>query len=94
VSGTTDMTGGDLIIDLINAPGVAQLVASSLTQDFERDYAKLLGKVDRAIETKREGDFIVEADLLRTRSGQLQAAGQGLYLPVWATGTATVRVVN
>lgn len=94
VSGTTDMTGGDLIIDLINAPGVVQYVASSLTQDFERDYAKLLGKVDRAIETKREGNFIVEADLLRTRSGQLQAAGQGLYLPVWATGTATVRVVN
>lgn len=94
VSGTTDMTGGDLIIDLINAPGVAQFVSASLTQDFERDYTKLLGKVDRAIETKREGMFIVEADLLRTRSGQLQAAGQGLYLPVWATGTATVRVVN
>lgn len=94
VSGTTDMTGGDLIIDLINAPGVVQYVAAALTQDFERDYAKLLGKVDRAIETKREGNFIVEADLLRTRSGQLQAAGQGLYLPVWATGTATVRVVN
>lgn len=94
VSGTNDMTGGDLIIDLINAPGVVQYVASALTQDFERDYAKLLGKVDRAIETKREGNFIVEADLLRTRSGQLQVAGQGLYLPVWATGTATVRVVN
>ena len=94
VSGTTDMTGGDLIIDLINAPGVTQYVAAALAQDFERDYAKLLGKVDRAIETKREGNFIVEADLLRARSGQLQAAGQGLYLPVWATGTASVRVAE
>lgn len=88
------MTGGDLLIQLINAPGVIQYLAASLTQDFERDYAKLLGKVDRAIETKREGDFIVKADLLRTRSGQLQAAGQGLYLPVWASGTASVQVVK
>lgn len=94
VSGTTDMTGGDLIIDLINAPGVTQFVAAALAQDFERDFAKLLGKVDRAIETKREGSFIVEADLLRTRSGQLQAAGQGLYLPVWASGKASVRVAD
>lgn len=94
VSGATDMTGGDLAINLMNAPGVTQYVAAALAQDFERDYAKLLGKVDRAIETKREGNFLVQADLLRTRSGQLQAAGQGLYLPVWATGTASVRVVN
>lgn len=94
VTGTTDMTGGDLIINLINAPGVIQYLAASLTQDFERDYAKLLGKVDRAIETEREGAFIVEADLLRTRSGQLQAAGEGLYLPVWAEGSAIVRVVQ
>jgi hypothetical protein len=94
VTGTTDVTGGDLVIRLINAPGVVQYVAEALTQNFEKDYAKLLGKVDRAIEAKRTGNFVVQADLLRTRSGQLQAAGAGLYLPVWATGTATVRVVG
>lgn len=94
VTGTTDMKGGDLLINLVNAPGVVQYLAASLTQNFEKDYAELLGKVDRAIETKRKGAFIIEADVLRTRSGQLQAAGQGLYLPVWAEGTASVRVVN
>jgi len=94
VSGTTDMTGGDLIIRLINAPGVAQFVAAGLTQNFEKDFAELLGKVDRAIETEREGNFLINADLKRARSGQLQAAGSGLYLPVWATGTAQVRVVQ
>lgn len=94
VAGTTDMSGGDLVLRLLNAPGVSQYVAQALTQDFEKDYAKLLGKIDRAIETKREGNFIIEADLQRTRSGQLQAAGQGLYLPVWATGTAVLHVVG
>lgn len=93
VAGTTDMTGGDLILDMVNAPGVAPMIAEMLAQNFERDYAELLGKVDRAIETKRAGDVIIHANLERTRTGQLQAAGAGLYLPVWARGTASVTVV-
>ena len=92
VTGTTDMTGGDLILDLINAPGVAPMVADMLAQNFERDYAELLGKIDRAIEAKRTGDLIIRAEVQRARTGQLQAAGAGLYLPVWASGTATVTI--
>lgn len=93
VTGTTDMTGGDLILDMINAPGVAPMIADLLAQNFERDYAELLGKIDRAIETRRSGDIVVHADLRRAKTGQLQAAGAGLYLPVWATGTAKVTIV-
>ncbi|PXW76315.1 uncharacterized protein DUF4403 [Blastomonas natatoria] len=92
VTGTTDMTGGDLILDLINAPGVAPMVAELLAQNFERDYAELLGKIDRAIEAKRTGDLVIHAEVKRARTGQLQAAGAGLYLPVWASGTATVTI--
>lgn len=92
VTGTTDMTGGDLVLDLINAPGVAPMVAELLAQNFERDYAELLGKVDRAIEAKRTGDLIIRAEVKRAKTGQLQAAGAGLYLPVWASGTATVTI--
>jgi hypothetical protein len=93
VTGTTDMTGGDLILDLINAPGVAPMIAEMLAQNFERDYAELLGKIDQAIEAKRAGDVIIHADLTRAKTGQLQAAGAGLYLPVWASGTASVTIV-
>jgi hypothetical protein len=92
VTGTTDMTGGDLILELINAPGVAPMVAELLAQNFERDYAELLGKIDRAIEAKRTGDLIIRAELKRAKTGQLQAAGAGLYLPVWASGTASVTI--
>lgn len=93
VTGTTDMTGGDLILEMINAPGVAPMIAEMLAQNFERDYAELLGKIDRAIENKRAGDVIIRAQLKRARTGQLQAAGAGLYLPVWANGTASVTIV-
>ncbi|MFN3818418.1 DUF4403 family protein [Blastomonas sp.] len=93
VTGTTDMTGGDLILDLVNAPGVAQMIAEMLAQNFERDYAELLGKIDQAIENKQTGDVIIRAELTRARTGQLQAAGAGLFLPVWASGTASVTIV-
>ncbi|KTF70186.1 MULTISPECIES: DUF4403 family protein [unclassified Sphingomonas] len=92
VSGTTDMTGGDLILQLINAPGVAAFVAGALTQNFEKDFAELLGKVDRAIAAKREGPLRIRVTLGTTRTGQLRAFGQGLYLPVWAEGTAAISV--
>lgn len=92
VTGTTDMTGGDLILDLINAPGIADMVADLLSQDFERDYVELLTKVDGAIAEKNEGAIVIRADLKRVRTGQLQAAGKGLYMPVWASGTASITV--
>ncbi|UYY79412.1 DUF4403 family protein [Sphingomonas sp. R1] len=94
VSGTTDMTGGDLILQLMNAPGMSGFIAGALTQNFERDYAELLGKVSRAIASRREGPLRIDARMDRTRTGALQASGQGLYLPVWAEGTATVRLAR
>ncbi|MFC0204157.1 DUF4403 family protein [Novosphingobium soli] len=90
VSGTTDMTGGDLILQLANAPGLGTTIAAALAQNFEKDYAELLGKIDRAIKAKREGDLLIRAEVTRTRTGRIKAAGQGLYLPVWADGTASI----
>jgi hypothetical protein len=94
VSGTTDMTGGDLVLDLVNAPGVARMIATMLAQNFERDYVKLIDKVSLAIANRRQDRIVVRADLKRARTGQLQAAGQGLYLPVWAEGTAAISVTR
>jgi hypothetical protein len=94
VSGTTDMTGGDLVLDLVNAPGVARMIAAMLAQNFERDYVKLIDKVSLAIANRRQDRIVVRASLKRARTGQLQAAGQGLYLPVWAEGTAAITVAR
>ncbi|GGB41206.1 hypothetical protein GCM10011380_33350 [Sphingomonas metalli] len=92
VSGTTDMEGGSLVLKLANAPGVAPMIAGLLVQNFERDYVELIGKIDRAIAEKRTGRLLIRADLREARTGQLQAAGAGLYLPVWAKGTASILV--
>ena len=92
VEGTTDMTGGDLILDVANAPGISSMVAGMLAQNFEKDYVELIGKIDRAVSEKREGSLLIKADLTRARTGRLQAAGKGLYLPVWANGTIATSV--
>lgn len=92
VSGTTDMTGGDLVLDLANAPGIAPMIATMLAQNFEKDYVKLIGKIDRAVSAKEEGGLLIRADLTEARTGQLQAAGRGLYLPVWAHGTVAIKL--
>ena len=51
---------------------------------------KLFGKITRAIDEKRIGDIIVRARVTDVWTGQLKAAGQGVYLPVWGRGTATI----
>jgi hypothetical protein len=94
VSGTTDMKGGDLILKLANTPGLGTTIAAALAQNFENDYNKLLGKIGRAIEDKREGALRINAQVTHTRTGRIKAAGQGLYLPVWADGTASITVVK
>ncbi|NKJ41193.1 DUF4403 family protein [Novosphingobium sp. SG720] len=90
VSGVTDSTGTDVLLSLANAPGLSETIAAALAQNFERDYAKLMAKIDRALTDKRTGDFVIRARIEDVRTGRLKAAGQGLYLPVEGTGTATV----
>lgn len=94
VSGQTDGIGGDLLVKLVQSPAIAETLAESLTQNFAHDFDKLLGKVRRATAQKRAGDFLIRADIAQVRNGELKAAGQGVYLPVWASGTARVEYVG
>ena len=90
ISGTTDVTGGDLILDLANAPGITELIASSLEQNFQDDFNDLLKKVERAIAAKREGQFTIRADIDSVQTGTISATGQGLFLPTRIEGTARI----
>ena len=90
VTGDTNRTGADLLLDLANSPGFSQTIALALAQNFEHDYDQLLAKIGRAIESKREGDLLIRARIEAVQTGRLTAAGQGLYLPVRGTGTASI----
>lgn len=90
VTGDTDGIGGDLLLQLGSSAAFSNEIASSLTQNFTRDLNELLGKVRRAIDEKRTGDFVVRATIGKVETGQITAHGQGLYLPVRVDGSASV----
>lgn len=90
VRGDTDREGADLLLRLANSPGFSQTVGNALAQNFEKDYSELMGKITKAISNKREGDLVIRAKIDAVTTGQLKAAGRGIYLPVWGTGTASI----
>lgn len=92
ITGDTDRKSMDLLLKIANSPGFTQTIATALAQNFEGDYDDLLAKIEDAIDAKREGDVLIRARIGDVKTGQLKAAGQGLYLPVWGTGTASVEL--
>ncbi|TCM19604.1 uncharacterized protein DUF4403 [Novosphingobium sp. PhB165] len=92
VSGGIDMVGSDLLLSFANGPELSATLADALGQNFENDFQKLLGKIDRAIAEKRAGKLLIRAEVQDVHTGTIRAAGQGLYLPVRGSGVATVKV--
>lgn len=90
VEGNTNKAAGNLILKVVNAPTISQEIAAALAQNLDKDYNELLGKIDKAISERREGDFTIRAEVDNVRSGSLKPAGQGLFLPVWAEGKTSV----
>lgn len=86
ISGATDITGESMLFALANTPDFQSAIGDALAQNFEDDFAKLRGKIDRALQ-RREGriaDYSIVIDQVAT--GKLSAHGAGLYLPVEVAG--------
>ena len=94
VDGATDSSDTNLLLKLANTPAFADTIAEALAQNFTKDYDQLLGKIERAIDEQREGNLVIRADIQNVRTGSLKAAGNGLYLPVWGTGRASIQLVR
>lgn len=92
VTGTADTVRGNLALMLARSDWIRPVLAEALTQNFGRDLVSLRADIDRAIARNRFGDAEVTAQLTRIETGVLRASGQGLYLPVWAQGQASVAV--
>jgi len=90
INGDTDGVGGDLLILLGRSEGFAPLIAEALTQNFTRDLGELQGKIERAVDQRREGAFVIRTHVDRFETGEIKAYGNGLYLPVRMVGRASV----
>lgn len=90
IAGDTDGIGGDLLIKLGQSPGFTTLIADALTQNFTRDVEGLEGKIRRAVDRRREGALLIRTRIEGFETGEIKAYGNGLYLPVRMTGSATI----
>lgn len=69
-------------------------IADALTQDFEGDYNDLMARIGDVIEEVQPGNVVIRAKLTDVETGQLKASGQGLFLPVKGSGTASLRILR
>ena len=91
IASSTDSRLADIMVRLFNDTGVRDSIVSALSHDFAPDYNKVIGKARAAIAAKREGDFLLSANVTSVTNGQLAATGAGLFMPVRAEGVATIR---
>lgn len=77
-----------LLVAVAQSAEVKAALEEALTQDFTRDYTKLLRKIDRVLAAVKIGDFRLAMRLNQVHHGRAVVLGQGIYLPVTATGTA------
>ena len=90
IAGETDSGVANLLLTLFGDSGVQDSVRQALTHDFGSDIARLLVNVRRGIGERREGDFVFSTTIGQARNGSIVATGKGLFLPVDASGTATI----
>ncbi len=88
ITGATDSAATNLLAAVALSADTQSAIQSSLTENFAKDYNKVLGKANAAIAAKRVGDFVLAARLVKVENGRVLAYGQGLYMPVSALGTA------
>lgn len=86
----TDSAVVDTLIALFSDAGVQATIAGALQHDFAPDYRKVLAKAQAAIGSRREGDFVLSARITGVENGEIRALGAGLFLPVRASGEATI----
>lgn len=91
ISGKTDRETVNLLFALFTDAEVLAEISAALTEDFNKDYEKVLVAAKKAIAQRREGDFTLSAVVDTVSHGTVIVTGQGLFLPVDVTGKANIR---
>lgn len=91
IAGRTDREAVNLLFALFMDEAVLREISTALTQDFKKDYDKVVTAATKALALRREGDFTLSAEITGVDHGTVVPTGQGLFLPVHVTGKANIR---
>ncbi len=87
ISGQTSLPSDKLLFALANAPDFEGAITDALRQNFEGDFTKLLGKIDRAIAQRQDGPLSYRVKIEKVETGVIEAYGEGLFMPVDITAS-------
>ena len=91
IAARTDSQAVNLLMLLFSDAEVLAEINAALTEDFNKDYEKVLFAAKKAIAQRREGDFTLSAEVGKVSHGSVVVTGSGLFLPVDVTGRANIR---
>ena len=91
ISADTSRKVVNIAIRLFTEPSLVGTIEDALVEDFSKEYDRVIAAARKAIAERRQGDVTVTATITSVQSGQIEATGEGLVLPVKAFGEATIR---
>src|SRR6478735_3578726 len=92
IHGNTDRLSTNLLLQLMSTDAVREQIGGSLTEDFNKDYDKVLGKASRAIADKQVGRFRLSATIDSVTHEAIQVTGAGLLTPAIVTGRGQITI--
>jgi hypothetical protein len=92
IHGNTDRVSSNLLLQLMSTETVRRQINASLTEDFNKDYDKVLGKAQRAITNKQVGRFLLSAQIDSVSHEAIQVTGAGLFTPAVVTGRGQITI--
>ncbi len=94
VFGDMDSDVGDLLLRVLASDDVRMEIEKALIEDFRSDYDDVIGKARAGIRSVRVGDLNLSFDVSSIDHGAISATGQGLFMPVTASGSVTTQIRN
>ena len=91
IAGSPQSASFGVLLAVAQSDTVSAALADGLSQDFARDYDRILAKATAAIASKRLGEFVLTSNVGAVSNGVIYPAAQGLTMPVDAVGTAALR---
>ena len=92
IHGNTDGMATNLLLLLASTDSVREQIANAITEDFSKDYDKVLGKAARAIADKQVGRFRLAATIDSVTHEAVQVTGAGLFTPAVVTGRGQISI--
>jgi hypothetical protein len=92
ITGIPDSASFRVLLAIARSRIVRDQIGRAMSQDFSAEYARALAQARAQLAERRQGNFILSATLDTLTIGSVVVTEQGLYLPVDAAGTATLRL--